>query len=303
MRGPLTSLKEQLVGGSSPRQNILDFVSQCRERLHRASLLAKEALLSSQETMKVRFDRKAVERQFQPGDQVLVLLPTPGSALTARFSGPYSVISKIANTDYVIRTPERRRKTRLCHINMLKAYHTREAKQDPVERPAEEKLAIAPSLVCVKSEEDDVMLPSDGQQCGRLSNSVFLSSAEHHLSYLCPAHRQDVLNLLEVFPTLFGDVPTRINVVEHDIDVGSATPIKQHAYRCPLDKRETMKKEVAYVVEHGLAQPSCSLWSSPCLLESDGTPRFCTDFRKENSVTVPDSFPLPHMEDSIDLPC
>lgn len=63
-----------------------------------------------------------------------------------------------------------------------------------------------------------------------------------------------------------------------------------------------MKKEVSYMVENGLAKPSNSPWSSPCLLapKSDGTPRFCTDYRKLNAVTVPDSFPLPRMEDCID---
>jgi len=34
--------------------------------------------------------------------------------------------------------------------------------------------------------------------------------------------------------------------------------------------------------------------------EKDGTPRFCTDMRKVNSVTKSDSFPLPRMDDCID---
>ena len=34
--------------------------------------------------------------------------------------------------------------------------------------------------------------------------------------------------------------------------------------------------------------------------KSDGTARFCTDFRKLNTVTKPDSFPLPRMDDCID---
>ena len=84
---------------SSQETNVLDFVSKCREHLHRAVLLAKEALSSSQDSMKTQFDRKAVGRQFQPGDPVLVLLPLPGSALTARFSGPYVVKSKVSITD------------------------------------------------------------------------------------------------------------------------------------------------------------------------------------------------------------
>lgn len=48
--------------------------------------------------------------------------------------------------------------------------------------------------------------------------------------------------------------------------------------------------------------PSSSPWSSPCLLDekSNGSPRFCTDFRKVNSVTVPDAHPLPFIDDCID---
>lgn len=111
VRGPLKVLKEQFMSSSSPKTNVLDFVSQCREHLHHASSWAKEALSSSWAGMKKWFDRKAVERQFQPGDQVLVLLPMPGSALTARFSGPYVVDSKVSDTDYIIHRPEHRRKT------------------------------------------------------------------------------------------------------------------------------------------------------------------------------------------------
>ena len=63
-----------------------------------------------------------------------------------------------------------------------------------------------------------------------------------------------------------------------------------------------MQQEVSYLVEHGLAVPSASAWSSPCVLvpKPDNTPRFCNDYRKVNLVTKPDSFPLPRMEDCID---
>ena len=111
-----------------------------------------------------------------------------------------------------------------------------------------------------------------------------------------------MVSLIRSHPSLFSDVPSGTNVLKHDIDVGSASPIKQHVYCCPLAKRELMKKEAYYLLENSLAVPSCSPWSPPCLLapKSDGTSRFCTDYRKFNAVTVPDSFPLPRMEDCID---
>lgn len=51
-----------------------------------------------------------------------------------------------------------------------------------------------------------------------------------------------------------------------------------------------MSKEVSYLIEHGLAKPSCSPWSSPCILvpKPEGTVRFCMDYREVNSVTIPD---------------
>lgn len=42
-------------------------------------------------------------------------------------------------------------------------------------------------------------------------------------------------------------------------------------------------------------------WTSPCLLvpKLENIPRFCTDFRNINSVTKPDSFPLPRMGECV----
>ena len=253
--------------------------------------------------MKRMFDKKAVERQFEPGDEVLVLLPTPGSALTASFSGSYVVEKKVSDTNYVICTPERRRKTRLCHINMLKSYHIRGdgGKQGP--RPVDSNVNPSVTSVCVGAMSDDGLTRlSEGQQTGRLSNSEVLGDISSHLSYLPEVQSQEVIQLILSYPRLSSDVPSSTTILEHDINVGTPVPIKQHAYRCPMAKREVMKKEAEYLLENGLAKPSCSPWSSPCLLapKADGSPRFCTDYRKVNAVTVPDSFPLPRMDDCID---
>lgn len=94
----------------------------------------------------------------------------------------------------------------------------------------------------------------------------------------------------------------RTTVLKHDIDVQNAKPIKQHPYRVNPTKRLLMKQDSEYLLQHGLAEPSQSPWSSPCLLEAkpDGSPRFITDFRKVNAVTVPYSYPLPRIEDCVD---
>ena len=63
-----------------------------------------------------------------------------------------------------------------------------------------------------------------------------------------------------------------------------------------------MEKEIQYMLEHKIIEPSTSNWSSPCILvpKKDGSYRFCTDFRKVNSVTKTDCFPIPRISDCID---
>lgn len=138
--------------------------------------------------------------------------------------------------------------------------------------------------------------------CARLGNSGILSNLDVHLAHLSDSARADIVGLIKSHPSLFGDVPSRTNVLKHDIDVGEHRPIKQHAYRVHPEKRAVIQKEVKYLLDHGFAVPSSSPWSSPSLLvpKSDQTPRFCNDFRKINAVTKPDSFPLPRMDDCVD---
>lgn len=110
------------------------------------------------------------------------------------------------------------------------------------------------------------------------------------------------MQLIHSFPELFNDARSQTTVLCHDIDVAGAKPIKQHANRVNLLKQRVIQEEVYYLLEHGLAIPSNSPWSTPCLLvpKPDGTFRFCMDYRKINSVTVSDAYSMPRLGDSVD---
>ena len=56
------------------------------------------------------------------------------------------------------------------------------------------------------------------------------------------------------------------------------------------------------MLEEGIIQLSKSAWSSPVVLvkNSDGTTRFCVDYRKLNKVTMPDAYPLPYVSTILD---
>ena len=102
--------------------SVLKYVPTFKDRLFRAGQIAKRNLQESQSKMKVWYNRKAKSRCFEPGDRVLVLFPVVGNPLQAKYSGPYKVVKKISDTDYLVKTPDRRKETQVCHFNMLKAY-------------------------------------------------------------------------------------------------------------------------------------------------------------------------------------
>lgn len=137
---------------------------------------------------------------------------------------------------------------------------------------------------------------------GKFSNSAALENLPLLFSHLDFSQQTDVISSIQSYRSLFGDLPSQTCVLSHDIDVGDSKPIKQHPYRVHPDKRSCLKSQVEYIVEHGIAVKSSSVWSSPCLLaiKVNGEDRFCTDFRKVNGVTSPDCFPLPRMEDCVE---
>ena len=136
----------------------------------------------------------------------------------------------------------------------------------------------------------------------KLTNSDVLQNLDEKLSHLNPDQREDIKELIYEFQDIFSDVPTRTTEAYHDVDVGDSHPIKQHPYRLNPVKAELMKKEVQYMLDNDIAQPSQSSWSSPCILvpKPDGSVRFCIDYRKVNSVTKIYSHPVPRIEDCID---
>ena len=81
--------------------------------------------------------------------------------------------------------------------------------------------------------------------------------------------------------------------------MGYHEPIKQHSYRVNPLKRAHLNKEIEYMLENNILEPSKSEWSSLCVLvpKPDGSDRFVTDFRKVNQCSKTDSYPIPRIDD------
>ena len=93
------------------------------------------------------------------------------------------------------------------------------------------------------------------------------------------------------------------NLVEHTIKtLPDCKPVKLRPYRIPLAKRDFAENEIKAMADKGLIEPSHSAWSAPAVLvpKRDGTTRFCIDYRRLNQLTLPDSHPLPRIDDTLD---
>lgn len=120
VRGTIDVLADQW-NTSEPPENVMDYIDSFRYRLYEARAIAQRKLGKSQEKMRRLFDSKVKSREFQVGDKVLASLPVLTSPFQARFTGPYTV-EKCFPNNYLLNTPDRRKKLRVCHINLLKPY-------------------------------------------------------------------------------------------------------------------------------------------------------------------------------------
>lgn len=86
------------------------------------------------------------------------------------------------------------------------------------------------------------------------------------------------------------------------ISTGSHPPLAEHPRRVSHSKRQTINAEVNKLLDSGVITPSNSPWASPVVLvkKSDGSPRFCIDYRRLNSITQKDVYPLPRIDDVIE---
>ena len=108
----------------------------------------------------------------------------------------------------------------------------------------------------------------------------------------------------------FGDIMSRgktdmgkTGVTKATIDTQGNAPIRQPAYRSAYAHRHIVDKEIDTMLLQGGIQPSKSPWASPVVLipKKDGEIRFCIDYRKLNTLTKKDNYPLPRIDDTLDL--
>ena len=115
---------------------------------------------------------------------------------------------------------------------------------------------------------------------------------------ITPTQKEQLLAILSYYVEAIATSPEDLGhttVMQHHIDTGDAKPIRQHARRVPLPRREMVHTLLNEMLTKGIISPSKSPWASSIVLvaKKDGSTHFCVDYRKLSAVTRRDAYLLP----------
>ena len=115
-----------------------------------------------------------------------------------------------------------------------------------------------------------------------------------------------LVRFLEVHRQQFAYPGDKIGFIrghEHRIDTGDNPPVARPPYRISGGEKKIIEDEVRKILKAGVIVPIQSAWASPVVLvnKRDGSVRFCVDYHALNSITKPELFPLPRIDDCLDV--
>ena len=282
VRGPLDVLKEAWAANTRSSESVVSYVLMMQERLEKLREIVRENLEDAQATQKEWYDRNARNREFQPGDQVLILLPTTSNKLLAEWRGPYPVVRKVSNVTYEVKVTDSHKKNRIFHVNMLRGWKSPTA-----------ALFVAQEVSETEEEDDGVVLWDGSRNEAEQPNVNPI---------LPPQQHSELEEILRQFSDVLSSRPGRTNVAECRIRVGAAAPIRLPPYRLPHAYRDIVKGELEEMEKDGIIECSTSEWAFPIVLvkKKDSSLRMCVDYRRLNTVSEADAYPMPRVDDMID---
>lgn len=123
----------------------------------------------------------------------------------------------------------------------------------------------------------------------------FSENSDPKRHFLIPEQDKQLRETLEEIPSYNKIGLGRTNLLVHDIDVGTAVPVKQRVYPLSPAMLKIMNKEMNEMIKLDIIEKcESSPWSSNLVMvkKLNGTWRLCLDAREINKHTLKDAYPL-----------
>ena len=116
------------------------------------------------------------------------------------------------------------------------------------------------------------------------------------------SEKQELKTLLEDYRDVFANDDSevgRTHRAQFHIHTKTQVPVAVKLRRTPSPLRSEVDSQIKNMEERGIIEPSTSPYSAPILLvpKTDGSYRFCADFRAQNDTTITEVFLLPSVRE------
>jgi len=316
-RGLLAVVRSELEGGEQGQQVLKMPVSRYLETLSqriRAGLkAASQNTRTSQLRNKALYDKRSTVRSLEPGQDVLVLMPSHPSKIRARWCGPYKTLRKLPNNNYVLDIDGREA---FLHINMLRRYETQtdEYQNVPNQVQTERSQAVTISVV-VDGRTDALQEAMDGageptDQPGSVDEFMTGDQTAPHAGVdqvticeqLTAPQQETIKRLVDEFSDLFTGRLGRTHLTQHTIRVTDDLPCWQQSYPIPAALREPVERELAAMEASGVIEHDPHARNnSPLVIvrKAGGGIRLCQNYINLNKKTIPEFCDMTNMNELI----
>lgn len=124
------------------------------------------------------------------------------------------------------------------------------------------------------------------------------------LSHLTEEQKEELWHVFQKGSRVF-QKPSKLGItpVKHTIPTKDNNAKKIRQYPLSHAEHEEIDRQVEQMEKQGVIEESTSAWNSPVILvkKKDGTLRFCVDFRALNEKTIIDAYPLPRIDNYLDV--
>ncbi|KAG8192403.1 hypothetical protein JTE90_017938 [Oedothorax gibbosus] len=292
LRTPLTLLYEKWLDMEETEgEPVTEYVFSLINRMKRCQELTISKMEECQQKNKTWYDKRAVKREFRIGDLVLIFATFKCTKLSPHWTGPGTILRKLSETNYVVQLPGEKATAKVYHVNMLKPYYKRPEEVNYLISDLEgENDEEQREIPCVDSNSNILDLEEMFQDYGDSSNMNEDQIAQ-------------MKKLVWKYMKCFSNVPKKTELVIHDIELSEEQSILLKPYRTSPRQNAILKTEIQKMLDLKSIEMGFSDCTSPMILvEAPGKdPRPCIDYRNLNKIIKTKFFPLPNIEERIEI--